>query len=166
MSDNYLSQIVEYERGKRALGTKSVTLNEPHFTGQLLQPGVSLEFPAGWNEIEIALAQTAFEALIQLASILSLADAKQGVGLFIESVDGVKRKEPVLPGDELMVEVEMKDLNKMTGNVVVTGTASVDGEVVAKLELIVWKAVTCSWYTGSIAGIIHCMFCGLLRCFG
>eukprot|EP00978_Attheya_sp_CCMP212_P038168 scaffold186460_cov28-Attheya_sp.AAC.1 len=81
-----VDKVVEYEAGKRAVGIKSVTLNEPHFTGHFpdrpIMPGV----------LQV-------EALAQLAGIvcLQMEGASPGAVFFFAGVDGVKWKKPVIP---------------------------------------------------------------------
>eukprot|EP00584_Thalassiosira_punctigera_P003695 CAMPEP_0172535378 /NCGR_PEP_ID=MMETSP1067-20121228/7417_1 /TAXON_ID=265564 ORGANISM="Thalassiosira punctigera, Strain Tpunct2005C2" /NCGR_SAMPLE_ID=MMETSP1067 /ASSEMBLY_ACC=CAM_ASM_000444 /LENGTH=211 /DNA_ID=CAMNT_0013320311 /DNA_START=52 /DNA_END=687 /DNA_ORIENTATION=- len=117
-----VDKVVEYEMGKRAVGIKSVTLNEPHFTGHFpdrpIMPGV----------LQV-------EALAQLAGIvcLQMEGAEPGSVFFFAGVDGVKWKKPVVPGDTLVMEVEIKKWNKRFGIATATGRAYVDGEMAVEL---------------------------------
>merc|ERR1740139_1900661 len=117
-----VDKVVEYEEGKRAVGIKSVTLNEPHFTGHFpdrpIMPGV----------LQV-------EALAQLAGIvcLQMEGAEPGAVFFFAGVDGVKWKKPVVPGDTLVMEVEIKKWNKRFGIATATGRAYVDGEMAVEL---------------------------------
>lgn len=118
-----VDKVVEYEMGKRAVGIKSVTLNEPHFTGHFpdrpIMPGV----------LQV-------EALAQLAGIicLQMEGAEPGAVFFFAGVDGVKWKKPVVPGDTLVMEVEIKKWNKRFGIATATGRAYVDGEMAVELK--------------------------------
>jgi len=118
-----VDKVVEYEMGKRAVGIKSVTLNEPHFTGHFpdrpIMPGV----------LQV-------EALAQLAGIvcLQMEGAEPGAVFFFAGVDGVKWKKPVVPGDTLVMEVEIKKWNKRFGIATATGRAYVDGEMAVELD--------------------------------
>ena len=118
-----VDKVVEYEMGKRAVGIKSVTLNEPHFTGHFpdrpIMPGV----------LQV-------EALAQLAGIicLQMEGAEPGAVFFFAGVDGVKWKRPVVPGDTLVMEVEIKKWNKRFGIASATGRAYVDGELAVELS--------------------------------
>lgn len=118
-----VDKVVEYEMGKRAVGIKSVTLNEPHFTGHFpdrpIMPGV----------LQV-------EALAQLAGIicLQMEGAEPGAVFFFAGVDGVKWKKPVVPGDTLVMEVEIKKWNKRFGIATATGRAYVDGEMAVELS--------------------------------
>uniref|UniRef100_A0A7S2UB44 3-hydroxyacyl-[acyl-carrier-protein] dehydratase n=1 Tax=Attheya septentrionalis TaxID=420275 RepID=A0A7S2UB44_9STRA len=118
-----VDKVVEYEAGKRAVGIKSVTLNEPHFTGHFpdrpIMPGV----------LQV-------EALAQLAGIvcLQMEGASPGAVFFFAGVDGVKWKKPVIPGDTLVMEVEITKWNAKFGIAKATGRAYVDGKVVVELK--------------------------------
>ena len=113
-----VDKVVEYEAGKRAVGIKAVTKNEEffngHFPGRPIMPGV----------LQV-------EALAQLAGIVCLKMEGNDAGaiFFFAGVDGVKWKKPVVPGDSLVMEVEILKFNKKFGLVKATGKACVDGEV-------------------------------------
>lgn len=118
-----VDKVVEYEAGKRAVGIKQVTVNEPHFTGHFpdrpIMPGV----------LQV-------EALAQLAGIvcLQMEGAQPGAVFFFAGVDGVKWKKPVVPGDTLVMEVEIKKWNKRFGIAKATGKAYVDGQLAVEVE--------------------------------
>lgn len=90
-----LDRIVKFEGDHKAIGLKSVTINEPffqgHFPGHPVMPGV-----------------LQLEAMAQVASLLLLrqADNAGRVGYFL-SADKVKFRQPVFPGDTLFIHVEM-----------------------------------------------------------
>lgn len=116
-----VDKVVEYEENKRAVGIKSVTFNEPHFTGHFpdrpIMPGV----------LQV-------EALAQLAGIIGLKGAgmDNGAIFFFAGADGVKWKKPVIPGDTLVMEVEV--LKNRRGIVKATGKGYVDGELAISVE--------------------------------
>lgn len=118
-----VDKVVEYEAGKRAVGVKSVTFNEPHFTGHFpdrpIMPGV----------LQI-------EALAQLAGIvcLQMEGAKPGAVFFFAGVDGVKWKKPVVPGDTLVMEVEIKAWKAKFGIAKASGRGFVDGKPVVEVK--------------------------------
>ena len=118
-----VDKVVEYEMGKSAVGIKCVTLNEPHFTGH---------FP----ERPIMPGVLQVEALAQLAGIicLQMEGAEPGAVFFFAGVDGVKWKRPVVPGDTLVMEVEIQKWNKRFGIATATGRAYVDGEMAIELD--------------------------------
>jgi len=117
-----VDKVVEYESGKRAVGIKSVTLNEPHFTGHFpdrpIMPGV----------LQV-------EALAQLAGIicLQMEGAEPGAVFFFAGVDGVKWKKPVVPGDTLVMEVEILKWRAKFGIAKASGRGYVDGKLAVEV---------------------------------
>ena len=87
-----------------SVGVKSVTLNEPHFTGH---------FP----DRPIMSGVLQVETLAQLAGIncLQMEGAKSGAVFFFTDADGVKWNKPVIPGDKLVLEVEINKWNSGFG---------------------------------------------------
>ena len=114
--------IDELEPGKRAVGYKSITFNEPqfngHFPGQPVMPGVLM--------IE-ALAQ------VGAVAILSLEENK-GKTAFFGAINNAKFKQMVLPGDRLKLECEIiKSKGKVgVGKAVATNA---EGKVAVSAEL-------------------------------
>lgn len=76
------------------------------------------------------------EALAQLAGIvcLQMEGASPGAVFFFAGVDGVKWKKPVVPGDSLVMEVEIKKWNAKFGLAKASGRAYVDGGLVVEIE--------------------------------
>jgi 3-hydroxyacyl-[acyl-carrier-protein] dehydratase len=116
-----VDRIVELEPGKRAVGLKQVTANEPHFTGHFpdrpIMPGVLM--------VE-ALAQTAGIA------VMTLDEYRGKLGLFA-GIDDCRFKRLVVPGDTLRLEVTVEKLRGMFGRV--RAVATVDGELAAEATL-------------------------------
>ena len=116
-----VDRIVELEPGKRAVGVKNVTANEPQFTGHFpdrpIMPGVLM--------VE-ALAQTGGVA------VLTLDEYRGKIGLFA-GIDSCRFRRLVAPGDTLRLEVTVEKLRGMFGRV--KAVASVDGEVAVEATL-------------------------------
>ena len=116
-----VDRIVELVPGERAVGIKQVTANEPQFTGHFperpIMPGVLM--------VE-ALAQTAGVA------VMTLDEYRGKLGLFA-GIDECRFRRMVIPGDTLLLKVEVEKLRGMFGRV--RGTASVDGEVAVEATL-------------------------------
>jgi UDP-3-O-[3-hydroxymyristoyl] N-acetylglucosamine deacetylase / 3-hydroxyacyl-[acyl-carrier-protein] dehydratase len=117
-----VDRIIEVEGTKRIVGIKNVTINEPffqgHFPGHPIMPGVLI-----------------IEAMAQVGGMLLLGtieDPDQKVVYFM-SLDNVKFRRPVLPGDQLRCELEMIQNRGRTCRM--KGVAYVDGNVVAEAEM-------------------------------
>jgi 3-hydroxyacyl-[acyl-carrier-protein] dehydratase len=124
-----VDRIVALEPGRRIVGWKSVTMNEPffqgHFPGRPVMPGVLI-----------------LEALAQAAAVLAVKsmtdeETRQKV-IFLMSIDGAKFRRPVVPGDRLELAVEITRRKGIIWRE--TGAASVDGHVVAECELMAMLA--------------------------
>ena len=118
-----IDTVEEVEPGVRAVAKKNVTFNEPffagHFPGNPVMPGVL--------QIE-AMAQTA--GAIVVAGKGDFVDKKRSV-LFM-SIDGVKFRKPVKPGDQLRMHVEK--IKERRNIFVFKGQSMVDGQVVSEAE--------------------------------
>jgi 3-hydroxyacyl-[acyl-carrier-protein] dehydratase len=116
-----VDRIVELEPGKRVVGIKQVTANEPQFTGHFpgrpIMPGVLM--------VE-ALAQTAG------VGVMTLDEYRGKLGLFA-GIDECRFRRLVQPGDTLRLEVTVEKLRGMFGRV--RAVASVDGEVAVEATL-------------------------------
>ncbi len=116
-----VDKVVELDGYRRAVGIKNVSYNEPffqgHFPGQPLMPGV----------LQI-------EAMAQLAGVLLLrkSDNQAKVAVLL-SLDGVKLRKSVVPGDQLRLEVETIKIKARTGEVF--GRATVDGQLAAEATM-------------------------------
>lgn len=117
-----VDRVLELEPGRRAVGVKNVTINEPffqgHFPGYPVMPGVLI-----------------VEALAQLTGIALLnMDEYRGRLGFFAGMDGVRFREQVRPGDVLRLEVE---LLRVRGSMAkAKGVATVDGKVAAEGEIL------------------------------
>lgn len=117
-----VDRILELEEGKRVVGLKNVTINEPffqgHFPGHPIMPGVLI-----------------IESMAQVGGMLlmrTIADPSSKVVYFM-SLDNVKFRRPVRPGDQLRVEVEVLQVRGTTCRM--RGVVTVDGLVVTEADM-------------------------------
>jgi 3-hydroxyacyl-[acyl-carrier-protein] dehydratase len=119
-----VDRIIEIEPGKRIVGIKNVTYNEPffpgHFPGRPIMPGVLI-----------------VEAMAQTAGVLvfkSMPGEERGKPVYFLGIDNVRFRKPVTPGDQLRFELEItKHRQAIWG---FKGKALVDGKLVAEAELL------------------------------
>ena len=121
-----VDKIIDYVPGKKAIGVKNVTINEPHFQGHFpnrpLMPGVLI--------VE-AMAQVGGIVLTQMSSV-------EG-GLFVfAGIDKVRFRRQVVPGDQLVMTVELlwvkqRRFGKMQGRAEVDGQLACEGELMFSL---------------------------------
>ncbi len=124
-----VDRIVEIELGKRAVGLKNVTINEPFFPGHFphnpVMPGVLI--------IE-ALAQAAAVLAFKTEGTIPDKDAM----VYFASVDNVRFKRPVVPGDQLMLEVEIvrtiRNIWKFKGVARVAGEVATEAEFMCAIK--------------------------------
>lgn len=114
---------IEELEADRVVGIKNVTMNEPFFNGHFpdypVMPGVLI-----------------VEAMAQVAGVLVLSqipDRKNKIVL-LAAVDGAKFRKPVRPGDQLRIEMTLSKRKATMAKM--SGTASVNGVVVAEAEML------------------------------
>jgi 3-hydroxyacyl-[acyl-carrier-protein] dehydratase len=119
-----VDRIVEIETEKRIVGIKNVTYNEPffpgHFPGRPIMPGVLI-----------------VEAMAQTAGLLvfhSVPEEDRKKPIFFLGIDNVRFRKPVIPGDQLRLEVEMSRHRQSIWGF--KGKAFVDGKLVAEGDLL------------------------------
>jgi 3-hydroxyacyl-[acyl-carrier-protein] dehydratase len=117
-----VDRIIEYVPGKKAVGIKNVTFNEPHFQGHFpgrpIMPGVLI-----------------VEAMAQVGGVVlsQLPDVEQGLFMFA-GIDKVRFRRPVVPGDRLVMTVELLCVKRRRFGKVEART-EVDGQRVCEGEL-------------------------------
>jgi len=120
-----VDRVVEFEKNRRIVAVKNVSVNEPFFEGHFphfaVMPGVLI--------VE-AMAQAA--AILSLRSLGHENDGKS-VYYFV-GIDGARFKRPVVPGDQLVIEVEQLRLSRGIGKF--KASASVDGALASEAELL------------------------------
>jgi UDP-3-O-[3-hydroxymyristoyl] N-acetylglucosamine deacetylase/3-hydroxyacyl-[acyl-carrier-protein] dehydratase len=116
-----VDKIIQLELEKKVVGVKSVSINEPffvgHFPGQPIMPGVLI-----------------IEAMAQTSGILilnSLPNFEEKLVYFMQ-MNNVKFRKPVVPGDQLFLEVEL--INKRSKVFMMTGKAYVNDILVAEAD--------------------------------
>tara|TARA_B100000315_G_scaffold259079_1_gene313515 strand:- start:3821 stop:4333 length:513 start_codon:yes stop_codon:yes gene_type:complete len=118
-----VDRILNFELGERIVGVKNVTINEPFFPGHFpdrpIMPGVLL-----------------IEALAQVSAVLAYksSDGREGNIVYFMGIDQAKFRKPVVPGDQLRLEVEV--LRKRTPYWKTKGLVYVESKVVCEAELL------------------------------
>ncbi|HEY6351280.1 MAG TPA: 3-hydroxyacyl-ACP dehydratase FabZ [Candidatus Angelobacter sp.] len=117
-----LDRILEIERKKKIVARKNVTINEPffagHFPGAPIMPGVLV-----------------VEAMAQAGAVLLLTeieDRDQKL-IFFTGIERARFRRPVVPGDQLRIEVEVLAWRRIAGRM--EGKVFVDGKLVCEAVL-------------------------------
>ncbi len=117
-----VDRILEIEPRKRVVGIKNVTINEPffqgHFPGHPIMPGVLI-----------------VEAMAQTGGMLLMGelDTPGDKVVYFMSLDNIKFRRPVTPGDQLRMEVETVQMRSRVCRM--KGVAFVDGVPVCEAEM-------------------------------
>jgi UDP-3-O-[3-hydroxymyristoyl] N-acetylglucosamine deacetylase/3-hydroxyacyl-[acyl-carrier-protein] dehydratase len=116
-----VDRVTEMEKGKRIVGLKNVTINEPffqgHFPGHPIMPGVLI-----------------VEAMAQVGGLLLMSELEnpESKVVYFMTMDNVKFRRPVVPGDTLVFELEVLQLRR--GVAKMRGKGLVEGKVAAEAE--------------------------------
>ncbi len=116
-----IDRVLSLEPDRRVLALKNVSCNEPffsgHWPGRPIMPGVLI-----------------LEAIAQAAGVLiaQRADPECHMAM-IASIDGVKMRRPVVPGDQLYLDVTM--IRSKSRSAEVSGTARVGDQLVAEAKI-------------------------------
>ncbi len=116
-----VDRIIDYVPGKRAIGIKNVSLNEPHFQGHFperpIMPGVLI--------VE-SMAQVGGVVLTQIPGV-------EGLCVFA-GIDKLRFRRPVVPGDQLVMTVELLAIKRLRFGKML-GRAEVDGQLACEGEM-------------------------------
>jgi beta-hydroxyacyl-ACP dehydratase FabZ len=119
----FVDRVLEFEDGARIVALKNVSINEPYFRGHFpehpLMPGVLI-----------------CEALAQAGGLLAQSSSngvQPGRVVVLTGLDGVRFRRPVVPGDQLHLDVALVKRHRPLWKM--HGIARVDGQVVAEADL-------------------------------
>lgn len=118
-----VDRIVELEPEKRIVGLKNVTVNEEffqgHFPGAPVMPGVLI-----------------IESMAQVAGVLIYRDLqeKEKKLIYFTGIENAKFRRPVIPGDQILVEMELLSRRNNFGKM--AGRATVEGKLVAEATVL------------------------------
>ena len=117
-----VDRILEFESGKRIVGIKNVTINEPffqgHYPGHPVMPGV-----------------LAIEAMAQVGGLLlmEMVEEVESKAIYFMALDNVKWRRPITPGDQIRFELEMLQLRRHVCRM--RGVGTVEGQVAVEAEM-------------------------------
>jgi UDP-3-O-[3-hydroxymyristoyl] N-acetylglucosamine deacetylase/3-hydroxyacyl-[acyl-carrier-protein] dehydratase len=121
-----VDRILDQEAGKHITGIKNVTINEPffqgHFPGHPVMPGVLI-----------------VEAMAQVGGMLLMGAVEnpEDKVVYFMSLNNVKFRRPVVPGDQIRFELEMLQFRgkrcKMRGEAFVDGNKAAEAEMMAQI---------------------------------
>ena len=118
-----IDRVIEHVAGERVVALKNVSANEPffqgHFPGQPVMPGVLI-----------------IEAIAQTALVLIAHEEGDKIPLFM-GIDKARFRRPVVPGDQLRIEVELsqrrRNVCRAHGVVTVAGEKAAEADILATI---------------------------------
>jgi 3-hydroxyacyl-[acyl-carrier-protein] dehydratase len=121
-----IDRVIDIQPGKSIVAIKNVSINEPFFTGHFphhpVMPGVLI--------LE-AMAQAA--ALFSFSDPSAMKNEESSTVYYFVGIDGARFRRPVVPGDQLRLEVDAERLSRSICKY--SGRALVDGQLVAEAKL-------------------------------
>jgi 3-hydroxyacyl-[acyl-carrier-protein] dehydratase len=124
-----VDRILEIVPGERAVGIKNVTINEEfflgHFPGHPVMPGVLI--------VEFMAQVAGVLAFVSAGDLDPLGQKHEGSVLYFMSMDNVKFRRPVVPGDQLRGETVLTRIKGTLASF--QGKAFVDDNLVAEAEM-------------------------------
>jgi len=123
-----IDKIIEFEDGKRVVCIKNVSGNEPYFLGHFpdmeIMPGVLI--------LE-SMAQASIILFKKCSGAFNNNEESSEKVFLLGAVNNARFKKPVLPGDQLVIEITVEKL--ISSAAIVQGVAKVDDKIVAKATL-------------------------------
>jgi len=119
----FVDRILEVDPGKRIVGVKNVTVNEPffqgHFPGKPVMPGVLI-----------------IEAMAQVGGVLLLSEIEDRSEklVYFMGIDDARFRRPIVPGDQIRFELEV--LKRRSSTCKLKGVALVDDQVAAEATVL------------------------------
>ena len=118
-----VDKVIEIKKGRSIIALKNVTYNEPFFQGH---------FP----DLKVMPGVLVMEAIAQAGGILlyySIPEPENKF-VFLSKIDKAKFRKPIVPGDQIRIEVDMLKLKNRICQI--RGKAMVEGEVAAEGEIL------------------------------
>lgn len=118
-----VDKVIEIQKGKSIVALKNVTYNEPFFQGH---------FP----DLKVMPGVLVIEAIAQAGGILlyySIPEPENKF-VFLSKIDKAKFRKPIVPGDQIRIEVDMLKLKNRICQI--RGRAMIEGEVAAEGEIL------------------------------
>jgi 3-hydroxyacyl-[acyl-carrier-protein] dehydratase len=117
-----IDRVLELERKTRIVALKNVTANEPHFTGH-------------WPDNPVMPGVLIIEAIAQAGGALLLTEIpdRESKVMFFTGIDSAKFRRPVVPGDQLRIEVTV--LNWRSNACKMRGVATVEGKIACEATI-------------------------------